>query len=128
MVPNRQRGASMWGVILVVVMAAFYVLLGLKLFPVYMANAKAKSALNRLAKSVGASEMTPEEIRERLYKQFIIDDLDRDIDLKTALKITTRNRIRYVSLTYESVTPIVANLSVLGEFELEVGMGKVGLQ
>ena len=114
---NRQQGMTMWGVMVIALLIAFFALLGIKIFPIYMTDMKIKSALEGVAKQSINTNMTNIEIREAMRKRLEIDNADSDVDLKTALIFEKRGRTRIARIQYESIAPLFYNLSILAVFD-----------
>ena len=54
---------------------AFFVMIAIKLIPIYMENFNVASHVSRLEQDSRSTEMTKEEIRKTLVKRFGIDDV-----------------------------------------------------
>ena len=115
--PASQRGMTMWGLLFVLGVLAFFLFLGFKLFPPYMTDFKVRSALDSLARQSNFGSMGKPEITEALSKRFDIDMVE-GVDL-SALSVETRGRLKVVRIRYERVIPMVANISALLEFDHE---------
>jgi hypothetical protein len=111
-----QRGMTMWGVLFILSVLSFVLFLLFKLFPPYMTDIKVKSALDSLAKQSDIGTMGKGEIGESLGKRFDIDMVE-GVDLKTALTVETRGRMKVIRIHYEQVIPMVYNISALLEFD-----------
>ena len=122
---NRQKGITVWGILGIAVVAVFFLLIIVKLVPVYMTDMKVKSALNALAQHPDAGSMTNLQIVEALYKRFQIEDIDDYITLKDTLRFEREGKTRIVRITYEDVTPMIGNVSVLVEFDHSVEVGTI---
>ncbi|MDH5648219.1 MAG: DUF4845 domain-containing protein [Gammaproteobacteria bacterium] len=121
---DKQQGMSMWVLLAMAVLGGFFTLLAVKLFPVYMTDMNVDSALNRLAKEASSAEMTNSGIRESLEKRFMIDDIDRHVDLRKALSFEPQGGKRIVRISYDSITPVFGNVFVLIEFDHSAEIGR----
>jgi hypothetical protein len=116
--PASQRGMTMWGLLFVLGVLAFFLFLGFKLLPPYMTDFKVRSALDSLARQNDFSSMSKADIGEALSKRFDIDMVE-GVDLSSSLTVDTRGRMKVVRIKYEAVIPMVFNISALLEFDHE---------
>ncbi len=66
MTPVRQRGMTTIGLVLVLAMIAFFVLIGLKLYPIYYDSFKVGAALDSLKADPTLAGKTSAEVVDRL--------------------------------------------------------------
>ncbi len=119
--PKRQQGLTFISLVFVLGLIAFFVLLGLKIGPIYLDHSKVVSALEEIKKSSDIEEQSEAEIRDSLRKRFnmnYVNDVTQD-----EIKITKYQDYLRVGIEYEVVKEIAGNLSVLVEFDdaIEVG-------
>lgn len=114
--PKRQSGMTMWSLLFVLGTLAFFLFLLFKLIPPYLGDMKVKSALESLGRQPDAGSMSVPEISEAIRKRLEIDSAD-DFDLSKSLTITAKGRTKLIRINYESVTPILYNVSVLLTFD-----------
>ena len=72
---SKQNGVTMITIVLGLVLLAFFVLIAVTLWPVYMEYYSVSSHMNRLAEDPQAKSMTKTEIYKTLEKRFGIDDI-----------------------------------------------------
>jgi predicted membrane protein len=72
---NKQSGMTMVTIAAALALLAFFVLIAITLFPVYMENFSVSSHVARLANDPRAKEMTKQELRKSLIKKLGIDDV-----------------------------------------------------
>ena len=119
---QRQNGLTMisWLGILVIVGTA--VLVGLKLFPIFLEHHTVKSMLNALPREPLIGEKPVNDIRkmvERRLDMNSIYDLGRDeIKVKRSGKVTT------VHIKYESRRNIAGNVDVIVSFDHSVQLNQ----
>jgi hypothetical protein len=80
---------------------------------------KVKGALESLSLQPDAGSMSVPEISEAIRKRLEIDSAD-DFDLGSALTVTARGRNKVIRINYESVTPMLFNISALLTFDHSV--------
>ena len=119
--PKRQQGLTFISLVFILGLIAFFVLLGLKIGPIYLDHSKVVSALEEIKKSSDIEEQSEAEIRDSLRKRFsmnYVNDVTQD-----EIKITKYQDYLRVAVEYEVVKEIAGNLSVLVEFDdvIEVG-------
>lgn len=119
--PKHQQGLTLISLIFVLGLIGFFVLLTLKIVPIYLDHGKVQSALAALKETPGIQEKSEAEIRESLNKRFNINyvyDVTKD-----DIKVVKHGEYLKVDIEYETVVKLVANLSVLAEFHdsFEVG-------
>ena len=120
--PKRQQGLTFISLILVLGLIAFFVLLGLKIGPIYLNHSKVVSALAEIEKTTHIEEQSEAQIRDGLSKRFNINyvyDVTQD-----DISITKHGNYLKVAIEYEVVRKIAGNLSVLVEFNDVIEVGK----
>ena len=119
---KHQQGLTFISLVFVLALIAFFVLLGLKIGPIYLNHSKVVSALAEIEKTPDIEEQSEAEIRDSLSKRFninYVDDVTQD-----DIKVTRHNNYLKVAIEYEVVTKIAGNLSVLVEFNDVIEVGK----
>jgi Tfp pilus assembly protein PilE len=120
--PKHQQGLTFISLVFVLALIAFFVLLALKIGPIYLNHSKIVSALAEIEKTPDIEEQSEAEIRGSLNKRFdinYVDDVTQD-----DIKVTRQNDYLKVAIEYEVVTKIAGNLSVLVEFNDVIEVGK----
>jgi hypothetical protein len=121
MSPKYQQGLTFISLVFILGLIAFFVLLGLKIGPIYLDHSKVVSALAEIEKTPNIEELSQSEIRNSLSKRFNINyvyDVSQD-----DIAVTKYGNYLKVIIEYEVVRKIAGNLSVLVEFKdvIEVG-------
>lgn len=114
--PKRQSGMTMWSLLFVLGTLAFFLFLTFKLLPPYLGDMKIKGALDSLGRQPDAGSMSAPEIQEAIRKRLEIDSAD-NFDLANSLTITAKGRNKVIRINYESVTPMLFNISALLTFD-----------
>ncbi len=120
--PKKQQGLTFISLVFVLGLIAFFVILGLKIGPIYLNHSKVVSTLAELKKTSGIEDQSEAEIRDSLSKRFNINYVD-DVTQKDITIIHHENYLKVV-IAYEVVTNIIGNLSVLVEFNDVMEIGK----
>jgi len=119
--PKHQQGLTFISLVFILGLIGFFVLLGLKIGPIYLDHSKVVNALAEIEKTTNIEELSEAEIRDSLNKRFNINyvyDVTQD-----DISITKYQNYLKVAIEYEVVKKIAGNLSVLVEFNdvIEVG-------
>ena len=118
---KRQRGLSFWSFLFVGILAAFALLLGFKVTPAIAEYFAIKKAI-----SVVASEASPgttvSDIRNAFMRRQAVDDFS-SVDGKD-LDISKDGGDVVIGVAYDKKIPLVANVSLLIEFEASSGRSK----
>ena len=115
--PKRQAGMTMWGMLFILGTLAFSLFLFFKLLPPYMDDFKIKSALESLSRQPDAGTMTVPQVKEAIRKRLEIDSADELFDLNKILTVEPRGKVKSIRINYESVVPMVFNISALISFD-----------
>jgi uncharacterized membrane protein YhiD involved in acid resistance len=119
--PQRQQGLTLLSIAFILALIAFFVLLILKIAPIYIDHSKVANALAALEKTTDIQTKSEQEVRQSLEKRlnmnYVYDVTQDDI------KVIKRGNYLKVQAEYETVVKIFGNLSVLAEFNdiIEVG-------
>ncbi len=115
--PKRQAGMTMWSMLFILGTLAFSLFLLFKLLPPYMDDFKIKSALDSLGRQPDAGSMTLPQMKEAIRKRLEIDTADDLFDLNKILTVEQRGKMKSIRISYESVVPMVYNISALLTFD-----------
>lgn len=113
---KRQAGITMWGMLFVLGILAFFLFLFFKLFPPYMDDFKIRSALDSLSRESDIDTMTVPEIREAMRKRLEIDSIDDLFDLNKIMTVEPQGRMKVIRISYETVVPMAYNISAQLDF------------
>ncbi len=119
--PANQQGLTFLSLVFILGLIGFFVLLGLKIGPIYLNHSKVVSALADIKKNPDIETQTEGEIRNSLSKRFdinYVDDVTQD-----DITITHHGNYLKVVIEYEVARKIVGNLSVLVEFNDNIEVG-----
>lgn len=119
--PQKQRGLTLISLIFLLGIIGFFVLLILKISPIYLNHSKVVNALAALEESENLTSMTRQEIQSSLDKRFnmnYVEHVTRD-----DINIVAQPGYVRVNIDYDRIEPILGNLSVLVEFHEELESG-----
>ena len=112
-----QNGATLWGMLGVIMVVLFFTMLTIKILPSYVENQKFQKALDNLAEDQAAVRWNRVQMIKSLTNRLYIDMADEIIDLGEAFSITKTRDARVLTISYEKVIPLVGNISALLDFE-----------
>ncbi len=112
---EKQQGLTLITIVFILAILGFFVLLGLKIGPIYMNHSKVVNALVAVENMVDVETMSKHEIISSLNKRFGMNYVDKVTD--EDITITKHDDYLKVAIVYERVEKIMGNLSVLVEFD-----------
>ena len=112
---EKQQGLTLITIVFILAILGFFVLLGLKIGPIYMNHSKVVNALSAVENMVDVETMSKHEIMSSLNKRFGMNYVDKVTD--EDITITKHDDYLKVAIVYERVEKIMGNLSVLVEFD-----------
>ncbi|HEY8218498.1 MAG TPA: DUF4845 domain-containing protein [Methylobacter sp.] len=119
---KRQQGLTLISLIFILGLIGFFVMLTLKIVPIYLDHGKVKSALEALKATPELQTKSEYEIRDSLSKRFSINYV---YDVKPEnIKVIKHGSYVKVDIEYETVVKLVSNLSALAEFHDTIEAGQ----
>jgi len=118
-ISNRrlQNGATLWGMLGVIMVILFFTMLTIKILPSYIENQKFQKALDNLAEDQAAVKWNRHQMIKSLTNRLYIDFADETLDLSEAFSISKTRDARVLTISYEKVIPLAFNISALLDFE-----------
>ncbi len=114
-VHGKQRGASFFGTILLLILLAVFLLGGLRIAPAYIDNNVIVNAMNSMASNNDLADMSLNEIRENLQRSLSTNGI-RNFDSQS-VQLTRDGRNEYIDINYETRFPLIYNIEVVVTFE-----------
>jgi len=119
---KHQQGLTLISLIFILGLIGFFVMLTLKIVPIYLDHGKVKSALEALKATPELQTKSEYEIRDSLNKRFSINYV---YDVKPEnIKVIRHGNYVKVDIEYETVVKLVSNLSALAEFHDTIEAGQ----
>jgi hypothetical protein len=110
-----QRGLSSISILIVMMVAAFFLICALKLIPIYIEGASVASSVSSAFEDKEFDNLTVKQMRTKLGKYFEINRIQgisaRDIKIKR-VKGTT-----YIDASYEQREQLLFNIDVVVKFD-----------
>jgi hypothetical protein len=115
---KRQRGISVIGGLLVIIVVCFMALMVIRIVPIYLSYFTVKSTLEGLQQDPASRQMSRAELQSTLRKRF-------DIGYVTVVdagqvKINDQGRERILSLAYEDRRTLIGNLDIVASFDINI--------
>jgi hypothetical protein len=111
---QHQAGLTPVSIVALLAIGAFFVMLALRLAPIYLENFKVASHLEKLAKDPASRSMSEDELITKLFKRFDIDDVEHVSEEDLTIE-PTDNGIT-ISIDYEVRTPTIGNVDLVVSF------------
>jgi hypothetical protein len=112
---RKQDGMTFISWLVILAVFGFFILVGLKVTPVYLENFAIKKSLESLQNEPLLGRKTVREIRKLLMRRL---DLNSIYDMtKDEVIIKRQGSITKITIKYEERRPIVGNMSIVMTFE-----------
>lgn len=111
---RKQSGMTGTGWLVVLLIIGFFMMLVIKLAPVYMENYSVKTVLESLKEEPGITQKSAGEVREMIQRRLKVNgvyDMARD-----AIKIKKDGGVMNVEINYQVIKPMAGNVEVLITF------------
>jgi Domain of unknown function (DUF4845) len=116
---QRQRGMTMVGIIVVVIVVGAWVYAGIRLTPIYLEYMKIASTLEKIRDEYSANPGTTEfMLRKAAERHFDIEMVD--VITSNDLEIDKDGGVFTVRAVYDDGVPLAGNVSFLVEFDKSV--------
>ena len=113
---NRQNGMTYLGMLIMLIVIAFFAIVLIKVAPLYMEHFKVKSSLDSLAQEAKDDQtvLSPQEIEKHLLNRLSINDVQHVT--KNNIKISREGRKTVVVVDYEARVTLFNNLDLVARF------------
>lgn len=112
---NKQRGVSFLGWIVVIAIVGFFLMVGVKLFPVYYKGLSTKSIMEDIAAEMAGKEPNKKQLWGAIRKRLDIDSI-YDVEKEHFVFEKVKDRIDF-GVDYEIRVPLIANIDVVAKFD-----------
>ncbi len=113
-----QRGMTGVGWLIVLALIGFFIMLALKLVPIYLENYNVKTVLNSLKEEPYITKKSPMEIKRLLKKRFDISYINGVDSNKVTIK--KHKGVMDIGIAYQVRSHIVGNVDLLVSFDDKV--------
>lgn len=115
---KSQQGMSAITLMFVLGVAVFFILLGIKMTPVYLQDFSIGEVLQGVEDDPKTEQMSNRELKTLIFKRFNINSV-YDFDKKW-MKIESTRRGRKITIDYEVREPVIGNVSIIMAFYHQV--------
>ncbi|WP_172597679.1 DUF4845 domain-containing protein [Sulfuriflexus mobilis] len=115
---KKQQGVTGIGWLIILGLIAFFVLIGLRLFPIYIEKFSVVSSLESLKNEPQVTKKPKAEILRLITNRFQINDVKNAT--RKDITITQRGGVLTVSVKYDVKTKLFGPLSLIAEFDESV--------
>ena len=115
---RKQNGMTMLSWLIVLGIAVFFILIGIKMVPTYLENYAIKQVLATMENDRSVRKMTPKQIKESFMKRIKINSVYEFKREWIKLK-KEKNGMRF-SVDYEIRKPVAGNVSIVMVFSESV--------
>ena len=112
---QAQRGISMIGLIITLMVVAFFLTVGLKIVPIYLEHNTIRNAIESLVESGQVNEMSQNQLRQEISNSLRVNSI-RDFDLD-AVRLERSNNATAVALSYEKRVSLFSNIDAVVYFD-----------
>lgn len=120
---NHQRGLTMISWMIVIAIALFFVLIGMKMVPTYIENYSIKEVLASVKQDRTLRKASRRELEKMILRRFKINSV---YDFrKEDLKFTKEKQGLRVGVEYEVRKPVVANVFIVMAFKDSVLLDRI---
>jgi hypothetical protein len=120
---KRQRGLTLISWLIVIAIAVFLGMIGIKSLPVYMNHYKIVSIMNNVANQPGVADQSVAEIRKSFERRFDID-MVKHLDARDIKVIGSPGGPRKIVAEYEVRIPMFYNVHAVYVFKEEIPLGQ----
>ena len=113
--PRHQRGLTLISWMVVIGVAVFFVIMGMKLVPIYLENYSVKTILKSVEEDRGSAQRSPREIRDGIMKRLKINGV-YDFD-PAVIKIKKDKGRTQINVDYDVRKNMVGNIDVIVSFQ-----------
>lgn len=117
---RKQRGLTLIGFVLLLVLALFFAYIGMKLVPIYIQYYSVVKAMQGVAEEPGAADMSPNRIRNAFFQRLSVDyvsGVERD-----NVRVTRAGGVT-LHVAYEVREPLIGNIDVVVSFDRAQPLG-----
>lgn len=121
---TRQRGITLIGFLMILILAGFFAFLGMRLVPTYVEYYSVTRDMAGLASEPGITTMGPEKIRDLLFRRFYVSYVE---SVKPQhIKLVQAGDGYDLRITYEVRKELIYNLDYVAKFDHSVELRRGG--
>ena len=112
---KKQRGASFLSWIVIIAIVGFFLMVGIKLFPVYYKGLTTKAIIEDIATEMIGKEPNKKQLWNAIRKRLDVDSI-YDVDKEHFVFEKIKDGIDF-GVDYEIRIPLIANIDVVAKFD-----------
>ncbi len=112
---KRQKGASIFAIIILLVMVGMVLLSAMKVAPTYLANTVIVNAMDGMINNNDFEGMSMSEVRSELRRSLVTNNI-RDFDTDNVV-LNREGDDSFVDINYENRAPLFYNIDLVVSFE-----------
>lgn len=114
--PTQQRGLSLWGMLIVLLLIAFFALVAIKVIPVYLNQMKVAASIKEVSTDPSLNpNSSVHAIRDALQRHWDVESIS---DIKASqVEISHGNDGQVLSYDYEARRHLFYNIYIVIDFE-----------
>jgi hypothetical protein len=120
---HKQRGMTFIGVVLLVAIIVFVATIAIKLTPAYLEFFAVKKVVQKIQKDPSFASMGQKEIMDSYYRSASVDNIASVQEEHITIEKTESGK-PVLTIEYQKVIPIVANVSALLDFHVSTESGR----
>ena len=117
---RKPRGMTLMSFVMVLVVAGFFALVGMKLFPMYSEYFNLKGVMEEYASQPNSASLPPAQMYADLSRRFGIAYVSSV--KKENIKVIREGGASKLNIAYEVRVPLFGNLDVVGKFDHSVDL------
>lgn len=114
---GRQQGLTFIGYLIILSIIGFFVLIALKLTPVYLEYFRVKRQVESLVDESGLKEKSGIEVRKLLKRRFGVDDIENIPE--DQIKLEKKESEMKIQITWARQVHMMGNVDALVSFEIK---------
>jgi hypothetical protein len=120
---RAQQGMTLIGFILVLAVAGVFIYMGMKLIPMYSEYYSVKQAMDGLAQE-GAGAYDAAKVKDLFFRR-LYTSYSENVKPEN-VKLVRKDSGWLMTVSYEVRRPLISNIDVVGRFETEKELKRVG--
>jgi len=117
---RKPRGMTLMSFVMVLVVAGFFALVAMKLFPMYSEYFNLKGVMEEYASQPNSASLPPAQMYADLSRRFGIAYVSSV--KKENIKVIREGGVSRLNIAYEVRVPLFGNLDVVGKFDNTVDL------
>jgi hypothetical protein len=114
---NKQRGASMYSMLVFLLLFLFAITFTVKVVPFYFDDATIESVLKDVAHKAAAENMSRTDIQDSIYKHLLINNLT---DYAEQIEVDEKGQSDRLVMDYERRAHLISNIDIVAHFQHDV--------